>query len=116
MTVPFAPFERTGSGLSLPLAAFDGTDGVLLEVPDRPAPVYVHRDGSGQFTAVLTLCTHQGCTAVPQGPRIVCPCHGSTYASDGTVLQGPAEQSLFRYPVRIEGERIRIELNPAEDV
>lgn len=115
-SVHWAPFERSGGRLTLPLSAFDGTSGVLLDVPDRPAPIYVHRGGVGQVTAVLTLCTHQGCTAAPQGPRIVCPCHGSEYAPDGAVLQGPAERNLLRYPAGVTDGFVWIDLNGGEDV
>lgn len=111
----WAPYEREADRVFLPLSAFEGRDGVLLDLPDRPAPVYVHRVGVTRFTAVLTLCTHQGCTAAPVGPRIVCPCHGSEYAPDGTVLQGPAERDLLRYPVTVADGRVRIDLNPREE-
>lgn len=115
-SVPYAPYGRAGSRITLPLSAFEGTDGVLVDVSDRPAPIYVHRGGEGRFTAVLTRCTHQGCTAAPQGPRIVCPCHGSQYGPDGTVLQGPAERDLLRYPVTVADGHVLIDLNGGEEV
>ncbi|MEX2531041.1 MAG: Rieske 2Fe-2S domain-containing protein [Gemmatimonadota bacterium] len=118
-SVPWASYERTGSRITLPLSAFDDTDGVLLDLPDRPAPLYVHRaagiDGEERFTAVLTLCMHQGCTAAPQGSRIVCPCHGSEYAQDGTLLRGPSERDLIRFPATVTDERVWIHLNGVED-
>lgn len=114
-SVPYAPYDRTGGRLSLPLSAFEGTAGVLLDLPEVPAPVYVHRLAGAEFTAVLTRCTHQGCTAAPAGPRIVCPCHGSEYSPDGTVLQGPAERDLFRYPVSVADGRVWIDLTEREE-
>jgi len=49
------------------------------------------------FDALSTICTHQGCdAAVTTGNIIECPCHGSRYASDGTVINGPATQPLAR--------------------
>ena len=42
----------------------------------------------GQLRAVSGICTHQGCRlALAARPaRLVCPCHGATFALDGTVL------------------------------
>jgi Rieske Fe-S protein len=64
-------------------------------------PLYVLRLESGEFAALSPICTHQGCTVDIQGPRLVCPCHGSTYDRDGTVLRGPAQRALTRYGVTV---------------
>lgn len=62
-------------------------------------PVYVLRLHDGEFAALSPICTHLGCTVEIQGPRLVCPCHGSTYDRSGQVLVGPAARPLKRYPV-----------------
>jgi len=41
--------------------------------------------------------------------HIVCPCHGSEYAVDGSNLKGPARRPLKEYKVRTEGDGISIE-------
>lgn len=64
---------------------------------DEPLYVLVLEDGS--VAALSPTCTHLGCTVEISGPRLVCPCHGSTYDRDGRVLQGPAERSLTRFRV-----------------
>ena len=45
--------------------------------------------------ALKAECTHLGCLVAndPQG-GFACPCHGSRYADDGSVLRGPAPQPL----------------------
>jgi cytochrome b6-f complex iron-sulfur subunit len=60
-------------------------------------PYFITRD-SGGFMAVSAICTHMGCTVGfdSTGPMFDCPCHGSQYKIDGTVLQGPATQPLER--------------------
>jgi Rieske Fe-S protein len=60
-------------------------------------PLYVLRLDDGQFAVISPICTHQGCTVDIQGPRLVCPCHGSTYDREGRVLRGPAQRSLARF-------------------
>lgn len=108
--VPFADFRRDGDVVRVARTEFDGSPGVLLRTADDPMPVYVHRHSEARYSAVLTRCTHQGCEAEPEAERIVCPCHGSEYAFDGRVLQGPAERPLTRYPVSISGDEIHVEI------
>lgn len=50
----------------------------------------VKRTGAASFLALSTICTHQGCDAAVNGVnQIECPCHGSRFASDGSVINGP---------------------------
>jgi Rieske Fe-S protein len=62
-------------------------------------PVYVLVMDDGNVTALSPICTHLGCTVEIQGPRLVCPCHGSTYDRGGAVLVGPAVRGLRQYRV-----------------
>jgi cytochrome b6-f complex iron-sulfur subunit len=72
-------------------------DGSLKILPDGASnPLYVLRVDRDRFAVLSPICTHQGCTVDIQGPRLVCPCHGSTYDREGRVLRGPAERSLAR--------------------
>ena len=44
-------------------------------------------------------CTHLGCriNKLEEG-HLTCPCHGSQFAADGSVLRGPANKSLEKLP------------------
>jgi glycine/D-amino acid oxidase-like deaminating enzyme/nitrite reductase/ring-hydroxylating ferredoxin subunit len=55
-----------------------------------------YRDESGTLHTVSTVCTHLGCAVVWNGAETSwdCPCHGSRYHYDGTVLEGPAVKDL----------------------
>jgi cytochrome b6-f complex iron-sulfur subunit len=57
----------------------------------------------GQLRAVSGICTHQGCRlALAARPvRLVCPCHGATFALDGEVLTHKFAVPLAALP-RIE--------------
>jgi len=83
----------------------------FLQAPGMERPVYLRRLDSGELVALLAACTHQGCQPEPIGDRLVCPCHGSEFALDGRVLQGPAERPLTRYPVTVEGDEIVVRLD-----
>jgi Rieske Fe-S protein len=59
-------------------------------------PVALSRDDSGTARAVRATCTHLGCiVGFNDGDQTWdCPCHGSRFALDGTVLDGPATEPL----------------------
>ena len=65
---------------------------------------------SGTYTAIGTLCTHQGCTVRPGKNVLICPCHGSSFDLEGRVLRGPAQRPLNTYLVEIEGEELWVVL------
>ena len=59
-------------------------------------PVAVYKDESGELKALSAVCTHLACivhfnTAEKSWD---CPCHGSRFDLDGTVIQGPATKPL----------------------
>lgn len=59
--------------------------------------VAASRDLDGTLHAVSPVCTHLGCrVAWNTGERSWdCPCHGSRFDRDGTVLEGPATRPLI---------------------
>jgi glycine/D-amino acid oxidase-like deaminating enzyme/nitrite reductase/ring-hydroxylating ferredoxin subunit len=68
--------------------------GAVIRVNGERCAVY--RDDSGALHAVSATCTHQGCiVAFNDAERSWdCPCHGSRFAPDGSVLHGPATTPL----------------------
>lgn len=49
-------------------------------------------DGRNEFFALSLVCTHQTCIikTSPDKKGYLCPCHGSKFAENGRVLNGPA--------------------------
>jgi Rieske Fe-S protein len=62
----------------------------------RGEKVAGYRAEDGELFAVSPVCTHQGCQVnFNRAERSWdCPCHGSRFAPDGTVLEGPATHRL----------------------
>jgi len=58
----------------------------------------VYRDQDGVFHELSAACTHLGCVVQWNGVEKSwdCPCHGSRFSPDGTVLNGPAAKPLER--------------------
>lgn len=56
----------------------------------------VHRDDDGQLEVVSVVCTHAGCIVLwnNSDSQWACPCHGSKFSTDGSVVHGPAEATL----------------------
>jgi cytochrome b6-f complex iron-sulfur subunit len=85
----------------------------LVDVPGLDLPIYLYHHDDDVFTAVSTRCMHRGCPVEPVAGHLVCPCHGSEYDNDGRVLKGPTRLPLERFPVRVEGDVVLIELPTA---
>ena len=94
-TVDMAAASSVGVGKATKLTR--GTTTVIVAQPSE-----------GQYKAYSPVCTHQGCQLqVQDSNRIVCPCHGSEFATaDGSVLHGPAETPLKTYSVQVKDGRI----------
>ena len=67
-------------------------------VSRRGRQVALARDDDGALHAVSARCTHLGCILAWNAAERSwdCPCHGSRFAVDGDVLQGPAVKPLAR--------------------
>jgi Rieske Fe-S protein len=55
-------------------------------------------------------CTHQGTELQVFGDRLQCPAHGSEFTNTGMVQNGPADDPLRTFPVRIEANTLKIDL------
>lgn len=64
--------------------------------------VALFRDPEGVY-AISTVCTHLGCIVKPGGEGFECPCHGSRFAADGSVVKGPAPAPLPWRKVSVAG-------------
>ena len=58
--------------------------------------VAVWRDETGALHELSASCTHKGCTVTWNNADRTwdCPCHGSVFERDGTVIHGPAREPL----------------------
>ena len=63
--------------------------------------IFVFRDRDKGFAVASAVCTHLGCTVAhfQSDGRFHCPCHGSVFAGDGSVLHGPAPKGLQWFEV-----------------
>lgn len=107
--------ESQYSSLSAPLrkiVKIEQVDGWREAVSRKP--VYVtkgKRKGSLDGTEVLTaVCPHLGCE-VPWNAsenKFMCPCHGSEFAPDGSLIRGPALRGMDTLPVKTEKDDLMV--------
>jgi Rieske Fe-S protein len=67
------------------------------------------------FIALSSTCPHLGCQVhwESQKNRFFCPCHNGAFNPEGKAIMGPPaemNQSLFKYPLKIENETLFIEV------
>lgn len=104
-----------GTGTAAPGTAPGTVLGPAAEVPVGSAKIYgaqgvvVTQATGGSFAAFSTVCPHQGCAvAAVEGATIVCPCHGSRFALDGSVEQGPATSGLSSRGVTVANDQLTL--------
>ena len=78
--------------------------------------LFVVRD-EDDFHVISGVCTHLGCTVQwrQDERRFDCPCHGSRFREDGTVISGPAPRPLEWYAVTLSPDGY-LEVDTAEQV
>jgi Rieske Fe-S protein len=76
-------------------------------------PLAIVREEENRFRAIRALCTHLSCILDfnELNATLDCPCHGSTFELDGTVIGGPARQPLRVLPTRFDGTMLSVLLN-----
>ncbi|MGZ3768769.1 MAG: FAD-dependent oxidoreductase [Bdellovibrio sp.] len=73
-------------------------EGKTVEIHGRKCAVY--RDQKGSLHEVSAICTHLKCTVHwnQEEDSWDCPCHGSRFTIEGSVIEGPALTDLKKYP------------------
>ncbi|MFW6277263.1 MAG: ubiquinol-cytochrome c reductase iron-sulfur subunit [Prolixibacteraceae bacterium] len=75
---------------------------------DYSKDIIIIRNGENSYLALSKVCTHQGCDVRynHSSGQLPCPCHGSVFSTTGAVINGPAETSLKKYSVTVEGDKL----------
>ncbi|MBN2310137.1 MAG: Rieske (2Fe-2S) protein [Candidatus Hydrogenedentes bacterium] len=84
-------------------------DGIAVDCEGRRIAVF---NAKGRFFALSDACPHMGGPLsdgwVDDGVTVTCPRHGWKF--DLERAEGACDDGIERYPVRLNGERIEIEL------
>ncbi len=86
------------------------TAGGAMLVDMASDTIMVVRISDTKVVALSAICTHAGCSMdYNAGEKLLdCPCHGSQFATDGTVVRGPAVRALRVYTVTLANNMITV--------
>ena len=71
--------------------------GTVVDIGHERALV---RTSATAFLGLSRICTHQQCDTEVRNNRFECPCHGSIFAADGSVVRGPSIAAPPNTPLR----------------
>jgi Rieske Fe-S protein len=83
------------------LSSLAAGDSAIIEAAGDTCAAW--RAPDGELFAVSPVCTHLGCKVHWNSVETSwdCPCHGSRFRPDGTVIEGPAIAALRRKHVNV---------------
>jgi cytochrome b6-f complex iron-sulfur subunit len=72
--------------------------------------IIVARTIAGAYVAVYSVCPHAGSTVQydSRNNRFNCPAHGSNFATNGALINGPANSGLTQYNTALNGNSLRV--------
>jgi glycine/D-amino acid oxidase-like deaminating enzyme/Rieske Fe-S protein len=89
-------------------------EGKTIEIDAEKLAVY--RDEQNRLHVCSAVCTHMKCIVNWNNAEKTwdCPCHGSRFMIDGSVIEGPAIMNLKRKQVDVHHERLLADENDTE--
>jgi Rieske Fe-S protein len=103
-----------GGRILIPLAEFPqllNVGGCVVgESAGMPEPLAIARDKENHFLVVSALCTHMTCILRFNELNLTldCPCHGSRFEVDGSVINGPALTPLRSLTTIFDGKMLSV--------
>jgi Rieske Fe-S protein len=100
LRLALAPLHFVGDRIAMrfaePLDSLAPGEGRIVDLDGRKVAAY--RDGEGEVHALDPICTHVRCVVQfdSEAREWACPCHGSRFGTDGSVVRGPARRPLAR--------------------
>jgi nitrite reductase/ring-hydroxylating ferredoxin subunit/uncharacterized membrane protein len=72
----------------------------------------------GRLYGLIDRCSHRGCSLHEgelKDDAVVCPCHGSTFRLDGSIVKGPATSPQPALQVRVENGKVEVRAAKSQD-
>lgn len=103
-----------GSSICIDLATPENSAltavGGALVIDTNNDTILIARVSETQVVALSAICTHAGCVVDfnSSTTQLDCPCHGSVFKTDGSVVRGPARSSLKVYAATLSSNTITV--------
>ena len=112
--IPVAPLTDVpdvaagATPLRLPVVAAEQHDAWNRLQEVRLGSVWLSKTGE-QLSCFSTACPHAGCGIDFDAERrlFICPCHGSSFALDGSRREGPSPRDMDRLEVDVQAGQVR---------
>jgi nitrite reductase/ring-hydroxylating ferredoxin subunit/uncharacterized membrane protein len=107
-------FDSAPAEWTAVLDANELRDGALTPAVAGTTPILLLRRAE-QVHALDDRCSHRGCLLHEgslEGDAIICPCHGSTFRLDGSIVRGPATAPQPRFDARLSDGKVEIRATP----
>jgi len=77
-----------------------------------PGSTWLVKKANGDLISYDPRCTHGLCHYLwsEEGARFKCGCHEGQFALDGAVLAGPPPRPLDRWPIRVTGSTVEVDV------
>jgi Rieske Fe-S protein len=87
--------------------------GVDTQGKNATGGAWIIQHSATSYTAFDMHCTHLSCPynwtpSTSTEGVFACPCHGSVFAKDGSVINGPAFVPLRKRSVRVQGNNLTV--------
>lgn len=97
--------------MTVPLGAFGEGSQVIARSPKLTYDVLVMKLPDGGFSSLYLRCTHKDQPLIATTTNLHCPSHGSRFAMDGSVEQGPATEPIRPFPTERIAEDLIVHLS-----
>jgi Rieske Fe-S protein len=104
--------SATNDVVSIPLDTFVVGDAKVVRVSRYNYDIAVMKQPSGEYLALLLMCTHAGQALTKTGSGYLCPLHNSRFSATGEVLKAPADEPLRHLKTWVDELNVLVKLDP----
>jgi len=109
--MPLVKVESDGNVMRIPLSSFTAADKVIARTLHLPDDILIIKHADKSFTALYLRCTHRDQPLTATSTGLHCPSHGSRFALDGSVQQGPANKPLRTFNTTTDAASVIVYLH-----
>jgi cytochrome b6-f complex iron-sulfur subunit len=96
--------------VTVPLSQFGDKKTLIIKNPALDFDLALVKKSEQEYVAMKMICPHKYNPVVTTEKGFMCPSHGSEFDTDGNVTRGPASNPMKRFPAKLEGKKVVINL------